>query len=66
MKSCGDVRGKYRSSSGIITLCLASDCLFPTWWNKQAYFVTTSEREFFSCADEKTCVEKAMEEVGKK
>jgi hypothetical protein len=37
------------------------DNVFSTWWNRPAYFVTTSSGEFFNCPDEEVCVEKAKE-----
>ncbi len=61
VKILSSVKGEKKSAD--VVFVDASDCLFSTWWNKPAYFVTTSEGEFFSCPDEETCVEKAEEQV---
>ncbi len=57
------VKGENKSAN--ILFVDPIDCLFSTWWNKPAYFVSTSEGEFISCPDEQTCVEKVKEEVEK-
>lgn len=66
MKSCGDVRGRIQILQWNYHTVSCFGLPLPDMVEQASLFVTTSEREFFSCADEKTCVEKAMEEVGKK
>ena len=63
LKILSSVKGEKKSAD--IVFVDPSDCLFLTWWNKPAYFITTSKDEFFSCPDEQSCIEKAKEEVEK-
>ena len=56
------IKGKKKSAD--VVFVDPRDCVFRTWWNIPAYFVTTSEGEFFSCPAEENCIEKAREEEG--
>lgn len=53
------VKGEKKSAK--VLLVDPIDNVFLTWWNRPAYFVTTSSGEFFNCPDEQVCVEKAKE-----
>jgi hypothetical protein len=63
LKILSTVKGEKTSAD--VVFVDPSDCLFLTWWNKPAYFITTSKGEFFSCLDEQSCIEEAKEEVEK-
>jgi hypothetical protein len=52
---------KGEKKSAKVLLVDPVDNAFSTWWNRPAYFVTTSSGEFFSCPDEQVCIEKAKE-----
>ncbi len=53
------VKGEKKSAK--VLLVDPVDSVFSTWWNRPAYFVTTSSGEFFNCPDELVCIEKAKE-----
>jgi len=52
---------KGEKKSAKVLLVDPVDNVFSTWWNRPAYFVTTSSGEFFNCSDEQVCIEKAKE-----
>jgi hypothetical protein len=53
------IKGEKKSAKVLLVDPL--DNVFSTWWNRPAYFVTTSSGEFFSCSDEQVCIAKAKE-----
>ena len=48
-----------------VVLVDADNSVFPTWWNRPAYFVTTSDGGILSCPDEDRCIDAAIEQANR-